>query len=171
MSNVINLMQGGGGGGGTNIETINNVGPNPVTQNISLNGQNGLQVLADAAPYTLDVFPGTVVPVSTVDDTVTNVGSVPIGLNQAVVLNAVVVGARADFSASYWGNIIIGARREAGGAILVETINPNEGDDAPFGVVVQSGARTVGNNLVLTVQGEPATDWNWKVSINYLYLV
>lgn len=105
--------------------------------------------------------------------TLTTVNATPTALithaltaNSAVTMNATIVAAKSDFSESLFGTAVVGARRVAGGAILVDIPNISFGDDAA-GLPALT-ADVSGNNVRLLVTGEAATTWNWKATASFL---
>lgn len=168
MSQAGILTPAGGGGGGIDIRTITGndaiaVGPN-AAHNINLIGINGATVTNTAA-NTLSISPGTVATITTLDDIAVAIYSITVDPSSSVMISAMVTGAKSDFSASAWGQVVYGARRGAAGAAVgVEfAVNPGFGtDSAPLAIIA---AGVFGNSLEIIVQGQAATTWNWKAVI------
>lgn len=141
------------------------VGPDGA-DNIFLLGVNGLTV-TNTAPFTLSINSGTSAEATTFDDTPTIIGTpITLALNSAITITAMITGARDDFSASAWGQVTFGARRDGGGTTAVEFPLPFTlgTDSAPTNAGFT--ADVAGNTIAIQVIGVAAQTWNWTAIIN-----
>lgn len=108
---------------------------------------------------------GNVYTVQTTNNTPTTIFSQALTTSQAIVLEGIVVAAKSNYSAALVGRINGGARRVAGGAILVGTpvveYSQDSGTGLPTIDIVVSG-----NNVIIQVTGETGVTYNWKVAVD-----
>lgn len=140
------------------------VGPDGLN-NIDLVGVGNLSVTNTAA-NTLSItdINDTKYEVTTNDANPTLIHSIPVAVDQAITVTATFVGARDDFSAALWGELIYGAKRAGGAASGVTAIPTTTaiGQDSTGGATI--GAAVIGNDLVLFVTGVAAQTWNWTAT-------
>lgn len=136
--------------------------------NLDLLGAGGLTVTNTAAnTLTITNPAGVEYTIQTLDATVTSIRSIPIAVNSAITVTATVVGARDDFSASLWGEVIFGARRDAGAAVAVQIpINTAIGEDSTGAATITADVN--GNNLRILVTGVVAQTWNWTATTSII---
>lgn len=132
--------------------------------NVDLVGAGGISVTGNAGTNTLTITAtaDVVDTVQTLDATPTPISSVALGVNNAVVVKATVVGAKDDFSESLWGEVLFGARRVAGGAIAVEFPLPTFGTNSLNGVYIDADVN--GNFVRIIVRGAAGETWNWSAT-------
>lgn len=159
---------GGGGGGGVQTLTGNSGGAVSPTGGGTINiiGASGVAVAGNPGTNTLTITAsGNTFTVSTVDATPTAIFTQALTASQAAIINASIVGAKADFSAALTGAIIGGARRgAAGGAHLVGAPSLLYSEDAG-GTPPEIDINVSGNNVIVYVTGQAATTYNWSANI------
>lgn len=125
----------------------------------------GGSITITPGPNTLniDVEDQSEYTVTTTDGTPTTLVSIAVTTNQAITLEAEVIGATSTYSAAIGGNCLATARRAGGSLTLVGSpvinLNEDSGGSPDFNVVVS------GNNLIVQVTGEAATTYNWKATV------
>jgi hypothetical protein len=111
---------------------------------------------------------GTKKVVQTTDATVTAIATIPLAEDSAVLVEANVIGAIADYSAACGGFLRYIARRAGAGAVeisppIVDVLEDSTGS-AYFDADVD------GNNIRLLVTGVTAETWNWSCSYKISFI-
>lgn len=103
--------------------------------------------------------------VQTTDATQTTIASITVATNEAVCVEARIIGMRDDFSACCGGTVLYTARNAGAGAIeasvpLIETQEDSAGAPA-------LDADVSGNDVRLRITGLAAQNWNWVADYRY----
>jgi hypothetical protein len=101
---------------------------------------------------------------TTTNATPTDILAYPMALSSAVTIQARIVGAKSDYTASLSARITVGFRRAAAGApVMIGTGDVYQETDSLGGVLVAVAPDAVNNTGDVVISGEAAATWNWKI--------
>jgi len=106
---------------------------------------------------------GTIYHVTTIDATETAIAPILVPIDSAITVYALVSGALADYSEAIWSTVTYGARRSGAGLIAIDMPASSFATDAIPNTL--ASARVNGNNIEITVTGQPGQIWNWSALV------
>ena len=127
---------------------------------------SGITVVGNPGTNTLTIYnnQASVATVTTTDATPTALITTTLTTNSVITIDALVTGAKDDYSSGIGGRITGVARRAGGGAVLIGTPQINYvTEDAGGLLVVVSG-----NDIIVQVIGEAATTYNWSGYVQFI---
>jgi hypothetical protein len=101
---------------------------------------------------------------TTTNATPTDILAYPMALSSAVTIQARIVGAKSDYTASLSARITVGFRRAAAGApAMIGAGDVYQETDSLGGVLVAVAPDVVNNTGDVVITGEAAATWFWKI--------
>lgn len=146
----------------------------PSTDAMNLDILYGFVVVTEQITQLNPVMPASTLKIEPLHDTITTNDAVvtvfpntvvPITASEAWVLNATIIGARDDYTASAGGYFSGVARRPAVGAATLTGDNGLFNSDVPL---VDFGITVVGNDMYVYAQGRAGETWNWTCTFTFL---
>lgn len=106
--------------------------------------------------------------VQTTDATTTDIMSIPVAQNEAIVVNVKVIAAISDYSAAIGGTVIHTFRRATGNVTAVGGETDTTSEDSAGTPTVNCVADTTNQTVDVRVTGVAAETWNWEVQVEWI---
>jgi hypothetical protein len=184
MSQIQSFLESAGPGPGPILSLTGDfdVGNNPATP-VGPNGAGNIYVLGtevgttgfaivygDPATNTLQVEP-IIASVTTNDATTTTIYTLFVPDNTAVVVRALIIAVRDDFSATYGADWVSPVRRSGAGAVVGPAAAGSEPTDYVGNPPPASGIGFSPTQTLVRVRGTVGQTWNWTAQITYQFVV
>lgn len=179
MSQIQSFLESAGPGPGPVLsltgDTGGAVGPDG-TGNINILGQavatTGFGTLiGNALANTLEVLPLITPTITTIDATNTTIFALTLPNNSAVVIRALIIGVRNDFSSVYSADWVVPARKNGIAAVTGAAAAGSEPTDYVGNPPPASGIAFSATQALVRVRGTEGQTWNWTAQISYQFVV